>query len=519
MGAAPATAATAPCTNDATAELDATLLCTQLGTYTLQVPAGAELIQTEVAGGGGGAGGLDTAGGNGALTRADYVLPAGTERIQVIVGAGGSDGRRRSAGGGGGGSAVIALTGRGAVIAKLAIAGGGGGAGGDPSTYAYAGNGGNAGAAGDPSSANSVPGGAAGVGGTGGAGGQAGRSGSPGGSDAANSATVARGGQGAVVRSYREDVVMGGNGGGGFGGGGGGAGGAQPVDASNTFGGGGGGSSYVANSLTVPGSSPSVGLRSGSGGAGAGSAGFVRLTVTGAQAPDAPTNVSATAGNARATASFTAPTWDGGAAVSGYTVQASSATGVAASATCAASPCAVTGLTNGADYVLRVAARNSAGLGELSAPSSAVRPSGPPDVPTNAVATPGAASAKVYWTEPANDGGSPITGYVVQVRRTGSFSSVSCSASPCTVNGLINGASYTFAVSAQNALGSSGQSALSRSVVPVAVPPAPTGVSAVAGPEAASVSFTQSSATRSRDTRSPRRRRASRPAAQLRRAG
>jgi hypothetical protein len=87
--------------------------------------------------------------------------------------------------------------------------------------------------------------------------------------------------------------------------------------------------------------------------------------------PDAPTAVTATAGNGQASVSFTAPSSDGGSSVTSYTVT-SSPDGI--TATGVASPVLVTGLTNGTAYTFTVAATNIAGTGIFSAPSSAVTP-------------------------------------------------------------------------------------------------------------------------------------------------
>ena len=60
--------------------------------------------------------------------------------------------------------------------------------------------------------------------------------------------------------------------------------------------------------------------------------------------PGAPTSLVATAGNAQATVSFSAPTSDGGNAITSYTAT-SSPSGFTASG--AASPLTLTGLSNG----------------------------------------------------------------------------------------------------------------------------------------------------------------------------
>ncbi|MBX3674354.1 MAG: DUF4214 domain-containing protein [Burkholderiales bacterium] len=97
-----------------------------------------------------------------------------------------------------------------------------------------------------------------------------------------------------------------------------------------------------------------------------------------AAAPNPPIAVAATAGNARATVSFQAPLFDGGAAITGYRVTASPG---AITAGGTASPIEVTGLANGTAYTFTVVAENAAGTGRPSAASAPVAPSVTPASP------------------------------------------------------------------------------------------------------------------------------------------
>jgi len=94
--------------------------------------------------------------------------------------------------------------------------------------------------------------------------------------------------------------------------------------------------------------------------------------------PGTPTALSATGGNAQASLTWTAPTDNGGSAITDYAVQFSGDSGStwttfsrAASATASQT---VTGLTNGTAYVFRVAAINAIGTGAYTAASSSVTP-------------------------------------------------------------------------------------------------------------------------------------------------
>jgi hypothetical protein len=467
-----------PCTTGSTPAVHTVVTCDVPGSYTLTVPPGTTSVDLDAVGAGGGAGypANSHIGGNAAEVTGTLTLPLNTAFLYVIVGSGGTGGNSDAATGGDG-SAVFAEDAGHALIRKLAIAGGGGGG-------AYDGNGGNAGSAGtsdnfDPEAVSSPGGGAVGaVGGIGGAGDLPGTAGS---NDSPTSANVALGGIGGANPSGGH----GGGGGGGYGGGGGG--GASNDDFIDTNqAGGGGGSSLVSSYLA----GPSVVVAPGTGGiqlpsAGDGASGTVTLTFEGVAVPGAPTNASAVAGDQGASVSFDAPASDGGSPITGYTVTASPGS---AATPCSASPCTVTGLTNGTAYTFTVHATNVNGDSDESLASDAVTPASAPDAPTGVSATSSPGHASVSFTVPASDGGSPITGYTVTA--SPGSAATPCAASPCAVAGLTNGTAYTFTVHATSSAGSSVESDPSSAVTPVSVPGAPTGAVATVGDGQASVSFT-----------------------------
>lgn len=88
-------------------------------------------------------------------------------------------------------------------------------------------------------------------------------------------------------------------------------------------------------------------------------------------APSDPTITSVTTGDEQATVEFSPPTDTGGGVVTGYTVTASPG---GATASCTASPCTVTGLTNGTSYTFTVSATNAVGTGSSSSPSDPIIP-------------------------------------------------------------------------------------------------------------------------------------------------
>ena len=88
-------------------------------------------------------------------------------------------------------------------------------------------------------------------------------------------------------------------------------------------------------------------------------------------APGAPTGVSATAGNAQAEVSFTAPTFAG---IPGTITQFKVTSSEGETATGSASPITVSSLTNGTAHTFTVQAQNAIGLGKASDASSSVTP-------------------------------------------------------------------------------------------------------------------------------------------------
>lgn len=80
--------------------------------------------------------------------------------------------------------------------------------------------------------------------------------------------------------------------------------------------------------------------------------------------------------------------------------------------------------------------------------------------------------ADVTFTAPVYTGGTPITGYTV-TSSPGGFTGTGAS-SPISVTGLQSNVSYTFTVTATNAVGTSAPSAASNSITATTVPQAPT---------------------------------------------
>lgn len=113
----------------------------------------------------------------------------------------------------------------------------------------------------------------------------------------------------------------------------------------------------------------------------------------------------------------------------------------------------------------------------------------PPDAPTAVAATPGVRSAKVAWTAPENDNRAPVTRYIVTASAGGATASVDGAAREATVEGLADGTSYTFTVSAVNEAGIGAASAPSAPITTAAVPGEPMSVHADGGDGQVTVSW------------------------------
>ena len=95
-------------------------------------------------------------------------------------------------------------------------------------------------------------------------------------------------------------------------------------------------------------------------------------------APDAPTSVSGTAGDSQVSLTWTAPTYNNGAAITDYTIEFSSNFGASwttfSDTVSSSTSVVIAGLTNGLSYIFRVAAVNSVGTGSYSTNSDVVIP-------------------------------------------------------------------------------------------------------------------------------------------------
>ena len=206
--------------------------------------------------------------------------------------------------------------------------------------------------------------------------------------------------------------------------------------------------------------------------AGDGTASEVIATPTGAATttvPGALGSLNASAGDGRVTLRWSAPSSDGGAAITRYeyrykttgnypvnwtTVPGSNATTTSYT---------VPSLTNGTLHTFQVRAVNSVGAGTASSEATATptttedREDEPttsvPKAPRNLTAVGGDGQVVLTWDAPASDGGAKITDYEYRIDGRGRWISIGSTLTTHTVTGLVNGREYTFQVRAVNRRG------------------------------------------------------------------
>jgi hypothetical protein len=195
--------------------------------------------------------------------------------------------------------------------------------------------------------------------------------------------------------------------------------------------------------------------------------------ITPATVPTAPAGVTGLSENGEVALTWSAPSDNGGATVTGYIVTPYIG-GVAQSPDVFGTPAldeTVGGLTNGTAYTFTVAAINSVGDSPASSPSATVTPATVPTAPSGVTGTAGNGQVSLSWTAPTADGGATVTGYIVTTYFNGvtqATTDFSPAATTGTVGSLVDDHAYTFTVVAVNSAGSSPASAPSVALTPEA---------------------------------------------------
>ncbi len=186
--------------------------------------------------------------------------------------------------------------------------------------------------------------------------------------------------------------------------------------------------------------------------------------------------------------SWSAPTSDGGVAITSYTASAytSKSAGAAAVATCSTSglSCDIAGLDSATVFYVNVHASNPVGTGPDSSFVTAGA-SGPPTAPQNVTVTRGDGFGLVKWSAPESTGGSAVTRYVAEAftvptggDRIASCEPLTLSSRQCHLGPLPNGGTYYVSVTVYTAISDGVASTPRIEYVPAAAPGVPREVTA-----------------------------------------
>ncbi|NLX46554.1 MAG: hypothetical protein GXY70_00045 [Euryarchaeota archaeon] len=200
--------------------------------------------------------------------------------------------------------------------------------------------------------------------------------------------------------------------------------------------------------------------------------------------PSAPFGLAAVASDDDVTLSWSAPQMNNGCAITGYVLQRTDLADSRVDLIEVGNALGYVdaGLSDG-NYSYKVAALNSMGASVYSLKADVTVDTlviTVPGAPTNVVANPGDGTVEISWDAPLNDGGSPITGYMVYRGDVGGNLTALITLGVqlnYTDLGLENGHTYHYAVTALNSIGESSRSA-EATATPATVPSAPRNLTA-----------------------------------------
>ena len=205
--------------------------------------------------------------------------------------------------------------------------------------------------------------------------------------------------------------------------------------------------------------------------------------------PGAPTSLSATAsGTSTINLTWTGPSDNGGSPITGYRIEVSSNGGTSwtnrvANTGTTSTTHSHTGLSAGTTRHYRVSAINSVGTGAASNVDNATTDDAAttvPGAPTSLTATAsGSTRIDLDWDAPSSDGGSPITGYRIEVSPNGTSSWTDRVANTGTTTttyshtGLSAGTTRHYRVSAINSVGTGTASSTDNATTGTTTDPEP----------------------------------------------
>lgn len=141
-------------------------------------------------------------------------------------------------------------------------------------------------------------------------------------------------------------------------------------------------------------------------------------------------------------------------------------------------------LNNNTAYIIRVAAINSIGQGNFSSNSSSVTPIASPilapSAPQSVSYVANDKSIDLSWSAPANNGGSGITGYIIQYSSnngtTWTTRTVAFNITSYIIQSLTNGVQYSVRIAAKNNSKTGEYFTVPETIIPATIPSAPTSV-------------------------------------------
>jgi uncharacterized repeat protein (TIGR02543 family) len=220
--------------------------------------------------------------------------------------------------------------------------------------------------------------------------------------------------------------------------------------------------------------------------------------VTPASAPSAPLGVAGSGTGGSATITWSAPSDDGGSAVTDYIIEYRVATSgtwtTFTDGVSTTTSATVTGLSAGSSYEFRVTAKNIIGNSLASFTSPVVETL--PTAPSITGVTAASGQVTVTWNAPTHLGSGTLSGdqYIVTAYDSQGNEAGTCEPTSgqrsCVVTGLDNGSTYTFKVEAVTTVGNSEKSSASSAATPSTTPSAPADVVAATSGSNMTVTFT-----------------------------
>jgi hypothetical protein len=187
--------------------------------------------------------------------------------------------------------------------------------------------------------------------------------------------------------------------------------------------------------------------------------------------PGIPIDPNATAGNQEVRLTWSPPGDDGASPIEGYVILRGTSKASLRELTHLGDVSSYldTSVTNGETYWYAIAAINEAGPGEHTDPLPATpeKPITPPGKVMTLVADAKGAKVTLQWTPPQDDGGSPVTGYLIlrglSKDALEQVAEVGPGATTWSEDGLPRGTTYYYSVAAKNDVGE-GEPILAREV-------------------------------------------------------